>query len=304
MTGARAVVLASLLALPPSLAAQAPPGTDIWIVPIAAEGGRLTLGQPRNATRRAGYDNQPWWTAASDGFLYTANTGTQTDIFRHDLRTGATVRVTDTPESEYSPREAPDGRSISVVRVELDSTQRLWRLPLDGRAPAPAPVLDVKPVGYYAWLDDRRLALFVLGAPATLQLAAAGEAEGRVVARDVGRSIYRIPGDRELVSFVQRGAEGTEGGGGGCVATLDPATGATRCLAPVRPGNEFNAWTPKGDLLTAEGSVVYRWNGSAREWEPVGDLAVAGVVGISRLAVSPDGRWLAVVANDPQGEAR
>ena len=30
---------------------------------------------------------------------------------------------------------------------------------------------DVKPVGYHAWADDHTLALFVLGQPATLQLA-------------------------------------------------------------------------------------------------------------------------------------
>ena len=42
-------------------------------------------------------------------------------------------RVTNTPESEYSPTVTPDGAHISVIRVEADGTQRLWRFTLDGR---------------------------------------------------------------------------------------------------------------------------------------------------------------------------
>ena len=48
-------------------------------------------------------------------------------------RVGSTTRVTNTPESEYSPTVTPDGAHISVIRVEADGTQRLWRFTIDGR---------------------------------------------------------------------------------------------------------------------------------------------------------------------------
>jgi hypothetical protein len=65
---------------------------------------------------------------------------------------------------------------------------------------------NVKPVGYHAWADDHTLALFVLGQPATLQIADTRTGTARVIARDIGRSIQRIPGSTPVssISFVQR----------------------------------------------------------------------------------------------------
>ena len=61
-----------------------------------------------------------------------------------------------------------------MIRVEADSTQRLWRMPLDSTAPS---VLfpDIKPVGYFAQVDDSTWAMFVLGAPATLHVGTVGK---------------------------------------------------------------------------------------------------------------------------------
>src|SRR5688572_11503459 len=46
--------------LAPALAAQGPPATDIYLAELRARGGRLEIGTPLNATRRSGYDNQPF----------------------------------------------------------------------------------------------------------------------------------------------------------------------------------------------------------------------------------------------------
>src|SRR5207247_2230099 len=68
---------------------------------------------------------------------------------------------------------------------------------------------SINPVGYHAWADGHTLVLFVLGSPSTLQIADASSrgARGEVVARDIGRSLQRIPG-RPSVSFVQRDSVG------------------------------------------------------------------------------------------------
>jgi hypothetical protein len=52
------------------------------------------------------------------------------------------------PESECSPAVTPDGGPIFRVRVEVEGTQRLWRLN-DGKQPELV-LADVKAVGYYA----------------------------------------------------------------------------------------------------------------------------------------------------------
>ena len=64
---------------------------------------------------------------------------------------------------------------------------------------------DINPVGYHAWVDADRLALFVLGQPNSLQLASVKTGKGEVAANGIGRSLHRIPGTR-LVSFVHQEA--------------------------------------------------------------------------------------------------
>src|SRR5437899_9494457 len=151
-------------------AAAAPPATDIYVASLRVVDGRVSVGAPLNVTARPGYDNQPYFLPDCRAFLYTSiRADSQADIYRYDLGPATSVRLTTTRESEYSPTPLPDGTGFSTVRVEADSTQRLWAFDLDGSRPRL--VLDsIKPVGYHAWADGHALVLFVLGSPSRLQV--------------------------------------------------------------------------------------------------------------------------------------
>jgi hypothetical protein len=275
--------------------AQGPPGTDIYLAPIHVAQGRVEVGAPVNATQRPGYDNQPFFLPTGDALLFTATVGAQTDIFRYDIGAGRSAPVTATPESEYSPTPLPDGSGFSVVRVEADSTQRLWRFDWDG-SHAALVLTDVKPVGYHAWGDAHTVALFVLGTPPTLQVADARTGMATAVARDIGRGLQRMPGRRTAISFVQKGADSVWS-----VMELDLATRRTRPLVQTLRGVDQYAWTPDGTLLMAQGTKLYQWKaGRGAAWELVTDFAAAGLVNVTRLAVSPRGDRLALVATDPK----
>jgi len=275
---------------PPSHA-QAPPGTDIWIFGLSEEGVTLDLGSGVRATDRPGYDNQPTFLPGGRFLLFTSiDDAGQADIHRFDIQAGTRAPLTRTaPESEYSATLMPSGDRISVIRVEADSTQRLWSFDLEGGSPALI-LREIQPVGYHAWLDDDGLALFVLGSPATLQLASVETGRAEVAARNIGRSLYRVPG-RGTVSYVQWDESRK-----GAIMELDPGTGETEILAPLMEGNEFYAWTPGAVLLMGQGSRLFRWvPGSSHAWEEVADLGSSGVRGISRIAVSPEGDRIAIV---------
>jgi hypothetical protein len=276
-----------------AFAMQGPPGTDIFLASLRVQQGRVQVGTPINATRRAGYDNQPFFLPRDDAFLYTAVLDGQADVFRYDLGAGRTTRVTATPESEYSPTPLPDGSGFSAVRVERDSTQRLWRFDWDGAHPAVV-LQDVKPVGYHAWGDGHTVALFVLGTPPTLQLADTRTGAASQVAADIGRGVQRIPG-RAAISFIQKTADSAWS-----VVELDLATREARPLVQTLRGVDQYAWTPGGVLLMAKGGKVYEWNAErGAGWEQVADFSAAGLQNITRLAVSPRGDRLALVAADP-----
>jgi hypothetical protein len=284
---ASCVLSAALLSSP----AQAQAGTDIHVAPLRSEAGRLAVGALVNVTMRAGYDNQPFFTADGRSLLYTSiGADGRADIHRLDLASGRSMNMTDTPESEYSATPLPDG-GFSVIRVEADSAQRLWRFPGDGSEPSVV-LADVKPVGYHAWGSGNLLALFVLGSPATLQVADARTGTARVIAEGIGRSLQSIPGTAE-VSFVRRIGEGQFR-----VEAVNVESGATRVLIDAVPGGEFHAWTPDGTLLMTSGAKLFQWSPAAPSgWREVADFADAGLQ-LSRIAVSPGGDRIALVADE------
>ena len=275
------------------LVLQAPPATDIYVAELRVTDRRVSVGAPVNVTARPGYDNQPFFLPDGRSFLYTAvHEDAQADVYRYDLDRKISVRVTATPESEYSATPLPDGTGFSVVRVEADSTQRLWAFNADGLG-ARLVFDSIKPVGYHAWANAHTLLLFVLGSPSTLQIAdaRAPAALSEVVARDIGRSLQRIPG-REAVSFVQRDSLA-----GASLQELDVRTRRVTKLVQAPPEADFFVWTPQGIVLTASGTKVYQWDSQrGGDWDAVADFGAAGLTNVTRLAVSPKADRLAIVA--------
>jgi hypothetical protein len=289
-------------------AVQAPPDTEIYLAPMRVVNGAIEIGPAVDITNNPGYDNQPFFTPDSRSVLFTSVRGpagtTQTDIYRYDISPRTIARVTTTPESEYSATVTPAG-NLSVIRVELDEakTQRLWQFTIDGRDPRPV-LENVKPVGYHAWSDSRTLALFVLGQPATglpatLQLAETGTGSSAVLASDIGRSIQRIPGPSSRISFVQRERSADPATPPRLVIKeLNPSTREISVLTPAVEGSREadTAWTPDGTLLMVKDAVLYSWKRGETGWKEVTTLERLSLTGVTRLAVSPNGALLALVA--------
>lgn len=289
------VAVAALTALAAAAPAHAQPATDIHLASLEGAGASLRLTAPRNITDRAGYDNQPHFTPDGRGILYTSiREDGQADTYRYELETGSTVRLTDTPESEYSPTPLPGGSGFSVVRVEADSSQRLWRFDASGGSPT-LTLPDIEPVGYHAWIDSETVALFVLGEPPTLQIVDVTTGSARVAAESIGRSLHRIPGGTELAFVRKRDEEEW------WIEALDPGTGTTRALVRTRPGSEDFAWTVDGAIVMGQGSRLFVWHPAAGgEWVLIADLEGAGISEITRVAVAPNGRRIALVSRRPE----
>ena len=283
--------MVSLAAL--AVALQAP-ATDIFVAELTLT-PTVRLGTPRNVTRRPGYDNQPSFLPDGRSFLYTSiREDAQADIYRHDPAADSGVRVTTTTESEYSPTPLTSG-GFAVVRVERDSTQRLWRFDAAGQASL---VLErVKPVGYFAFGDEHTLGLFVLGRPASFQLADTRRGTADTIVADIGRTIQKIPG-KHAISFVRRVSE-TEW----WITAFDLDRRESTPLVRTLEGVDLYTWAPDGTLLAGRGTKLYRWSGGA-DWVEVADLAAAGLSSITRLAVSARGDRLAIVALPTAGDSR
>jgi len=295
-------------------AQQAAPvvNTEIYLASFAdmkPANAHITL---TNISNSPDYDNQPSFTPDGKSILFSSKRdGQQYDIYRYDIDTKKLTQVTHTPENENSPIVTPDGKTFSVVRTEMDKTQRLWRFNLDGSNPKVI-LENVKPVGYYAWIDATHVALFVLGAnrePATLQIADTTTGKAKVVDSNIGRTLALVPGTQR-VTFVSKKSKPWS------INEVQP----DRSVRPLLPlGDQTNSfedfvWDSRSTRPRAVYAkderlwVVIRNSTDNQATKMVIDLmstsmevtplsgALPGITHITRLAISPDAKWIAIVA--------
>jgi Tol biopolymer transport system component len=278
--------------------AGAQPSVDIHLLEFhRGDDGELSFGTITNFTQRPGYDNQPAFLPDGSGILYTSMRDTlQSDIYRYDIATAEVHRVTDTPESEYSPTPIADGARFSTVRVEMDESQRLWDLDMSG-GNATLVLPDVKPVGYHAWAPDERLALFVLGEPHELHLAQRGPGASTLSCKDIGRSLQLMP-DGKRISFLQRRVQGEAESW--WIRSVDPVDGSLADLVEAPEGAQDHAWSPWGSIFMTAESRLLEWDPAGGDWQIRADFSGQGLNGLTRLAFHPGHNLMALVAAEAE----
>ena len=99
-----------------------------------------------------------------------------------------------------------------------------------------------------------------------------------------------IPGTNRF-SFMHQ-----QGNGEVWIKELDPETLAIRPLTSVIGSNRNYGWTPGGNLLMCDGTRLQSWTPESKgQWKLVADLDSFGIKNVTRIAISPDGKKLAVV---------
>jgi hypothetical protein len=277
-----------LLVLPAPAAAQA--ATDIFVAELAVEDGRYRIGAPENVTRRAGYDNQPWFQRDGSGILYVSERGGQTDVFRYDLAARRTDRVTRTEWNEYSPSQPGGDDRLLVVRWPTDmSTGALWWYSATGEPLAEA-TGSVERVGYYAHADEHTLALFINDSIQSFILSDTRTGDTVRVGQQMGGSGPRRIPHAAAVSFLRQAADGDW-----WLMRLDVRTLEATPLVRMLEGVANYTWTDRGSVLAARGSTIYEW-WPGGDWTAVAAFDESVVRRITRIAVSPGGDRIAFVA--------
>lgn len=288
------ILLVGSLLLGTALEAQG--GTDIWVGELHGSGSALSLGELRNVTRRAGYDNQPQFTPDGNSLLYTRiGDDGRSDAWRVSVNGQSRSQLTRTVRrQEYSPTPMPDGRGFSAIVVEADSTQRLWAYDWNG-VPQRVIVPALKPVGYHVWIGGGNIGAFVLSQPTprdpnALVLMNPQTERVDTLARGIGRAFARVPG-REAFTFVHFHGDTA------VLGEVDVRTRGVRRVVVLPQGAEYHVWLPDGSALISGNGVLYRWYEG--RLETFVDLRSRGIQDVSRLALSADGRMLAIVGADP-----
>jgi len=299
-------ILYFCLLLSQALFAQLP-NTDIWLLDIKATKDTIILSNPVNITNRAGYDNQPSFSPDGTYILYTSiRDEKQSDIYKYDLKTKQITQFTNTSAtSEYSPTFMPDGKNISVVMVEPDSVQRLWKFPLKGGAPSL--VMDkVDSIGYHCWINKDSLALIMITEPPTLVTVNTKTQFPREYRKrypddslSYGRCITYSKRFKSLFYSWQRKPYEY------CISnSLTDHTPKTECKTKPSPHmygetQDFALWELKDFPLYVFGvksQLLILDDFLTGDLVTIMDYKDLGIKNITRIAISPDGTKMAIVA--------
>ena len=267
-------------------------GSEIYLFDLSSDIKGVTIANPKNISQRPGYDNQPHFYDNGKRMLFTSmEDNSHTNIYSHHIKSGKTRKVFNTAVSEYSPTPFDDGKYFSCVVVEENGDQRLWRYKTNGKEKSPV-FNNINFVGYHCWIDEHRLGLFILGDPNTFQIGNKVTGNSLYVTEKIGRSIHLMPGEQELLAFVQK-QDSTHW----VIKSLDPNSLVMQDIIETLPGSEDFCLTSDGTILMGQGNALFKYNIKTDvNWSKVADLADYGIkTNCSRLAVSANNQKLAVV---------
>ncbi len=281
-----------LIAFSVSITVVAQTASEIYLFDISAKKDKITISNPMNVTNHKGYDNQPSFHPRKPSLYYSSfNEDGRADILTYDYKANKSAAVTQTPEREYSPTVTPDGENLSCIIQRDNNAQDLGKYPIHG-GPASV-ILDHLIVGYHVWADNSHLALFILGTPQTLHYLRLPTKKDTILAQDIGRSLHRIPG-QAAISFVQK-TSGTDW----MIKRLDTQSMVISSVASTLPGRDDLCWLPDGRILMSDGNQLFFLTpGKGQAWTKVNVVGGHPFKGITRLAISGDGKKLAIVADE------
>ncbi|MHA7871011.1 MAG: TolB-like translocation protein [Hyphococcus sp.] len=282
------------------------PSTEIAFAALAFDDGAPTLGKPRNITQHDGYDNQPSFVRDNSALYYVSEGASgKTDVWRYDIAQDSAVRVYASPTvSEYSPKELPAGYRVSYIQEnETADVTRVHAAPAAGGAGAP--VIDLAPLGYYAWLQGgKTLAVYLRSEPARLQLVDVATGAVEDIASTIGRSLQHGPGGARLYFTIMDDEDNHR------LHVYDLETRSVTPLVALPEATQdyavvFDETGAAQGVFAGDGSVLQyaMIGGDDQGWRPVRDFAPDRLAKLSRIAVSGDHQWIAVVGEPAQDQA-
>lgn len=269
--------------------------TDLYVFQLQKDNDSYHLFKPQflSGFNPGGYTNQPWFTPEGDLLVSVRmKNEMQNDIYRLSLDDYKIRRITKTAANEYSPRMDPTQQYLSVVRqVEGGSMDQQVFLSKRSGGGYQSITPDRKDIGYYTWIDNDQLALFrIEGESNTLEKYSIIDQKARKITSAIGRSlwtdihgavvyVHKFSTDYWYLKKFNSDVFRMD------IITQTPGMAEDFALAP--DGTYFMSLAGKIFIFHPEHQIT---------WQEIADLSIYGIEAVSRLAISPDGTRIAVVA--------
>lgn len=264
--------------------------TDVYVFDIAPAYEGLELMNVRNASSNEGYDNQPSFIS-NEALVFAKNNNGQTDISEYNFTTKKDRWVNfNTEGSEYSPQKFPSTDDIAAVRLDKDGKQRLYNY--NSETGSSSEIIENLQVAYFAFFNDEKMLATVLSDDnMDLVLINLKTKEVDTLLENAGRSLQKIPGTKTMAYTLVNDDKNFDL----YVLNMDSKDSFFICELPF--GTQDYIWLNDTQILTGMGSKLYIYDTLGKsEWTKVASLDEYGIKDITRMAISPDGKKLALVA--------
>ncbi len=262
--------------------------TEVYVFDIQKAYEGLEILNLRNISNNPGYDNQPSFIN-NDEILFAGNNNGQTDIAKYNLKTNEKIWINaTTPGGEFSPQQIPGRENIAAVRLDPNGLQRIYEY---SNGQKPVQLIEDMQVAYFAFYDENTLVSTVLNHDEMdLVVSNLNEKSTDTLLQNAGRAIHKVP-NSHYISYTSINSEGNHE-----VFLLDLKTQESYFVCQLPIGIIDFTWLSETQMLLGSGNKLYLYDSlGTSDWTEVAVLE-HGLSNITRLAVSPDGKRLALVA--------
>jgi len=263
---------------------------DIFLFDLAPANEGLELLNMRNISNNTGYDNQPSFQT-DNLILFAGNNNGQTDIAQYNIEYKSVSWYNILTEGgEYSPQKFPSLNDVAAVRLDPDGLQRLYKYNFNaGKSSILIPDLQI---AYFTFYDDNRILASVLSNDKLdLVLIDLQKKTNDTLLKNVGRCIQKIPKSNSMSYTVINQDKNLD------LYIWDIISKESFFVCELPQGVQDYIWLNDTQILLGSGNNLYRYDTLGdSEWEKMASLEPFKISSPTRMAISPNGKHLAIVS--------
>ena len=263
---------------------------EVYLIDINPTQNGIEITDFRNISNDSGYDSQPFFSDTNT-LLFAGNNEGQTDIAVYNTLTQKKTWLNNpTSGGEYSPQIIPDTKDVAAVRLDTNGLQRLYAYNLTSKNSAEL-IADLQ-VAYYTFSNNHTIVASELsGDNLDLVIADFQKKTIDTILEKSGRSIHKLK-NKEAVSYTAINEEGNYD-----VFQLDLKSNESYFICQLPIGIQDHAWLDESRLILGSFNKLFIYDTFGNQkWNLVADLSEFKITNITRIAVSTDGKKLALVA--------
>ena len=263
--------------------------TEVYVFDIRPAYEGLELLNIQNISNNKGYNNQPSFIA-NETLVFAGNNEGQTDIVEYSLNTKSKKWFNQkTDGGEYSPQTFPTINDVAAVRLDKNGFQRLYRY--DSQTGKSTELIKDLQIAYFAFYNDEKILATVLDSDKmNLVLIDLQSKKTDTLFYNAGRSLQKVPKTNSM-SYSLVNEEGNLD-----LYLLDMNSYENFFVTQLPIGIQDYVWINDTQILVGSGNKLYMYDTLGEsEWTRVASLEDYGLKNITRMAISPNGKKLAIV---------